>query len=455
MRVTLVALLALVGLAGSAAAGNYQQPPGDYGAQWVTNDEFLCSCWQGSSSAWLLVPVDGSPARKLDIPGVKSDSRVLAAGTVPLLAVTVGSSLAVTAPDGSGFRTLAPSGTPVAWIDHATRIVYSVDKGLFSIGADGSDPVAYPATVQGAPSPDGSRFAYSLETADYSNSYVHVVSADGTGDHRVGAGSSPAWSPDGSRLAFWIPGNGVAVVDAAGGREVVFQVPGIVTNLPPVWGPGGRDVFVWREGSGIVGIDVGTGRWRVVVGSTWLIPDESFSPDGAYIAYSNGGDCRDRIGIYAANANGTHARRLTNDCTITGTDGPDVIHAGFSQRVLGLGGGDTLYADDTYYFFDGDSLYGGPGNDALDGGYARDSLYGGPGNDTIYGDASKDVIVGGAGRDHISGGSGNDLIGAQDGERDWIACGTNLRSDGIRDHDVVWADKVDIVAKDCEVVHRR
>jgi len=132
-----------------------------------------------------------------------------------------------------------------------------------------------------------------------------------------------------------------------------------------------------------------------------------------------------------------------------------VIHAGFSWRALGLGGDDTLYADDDYYFFDGDSLYGGPGNDTLYGGFARDTLYGGPGNDTIYGGGSIDVIVGGPGHDHISGGGGNDVIGAQDGERDWISCGTNLPSDGIRDHDVVYADKIDVVAKDCEVVHRR
>lgn len=455
MRVALVTLLVLVALGGTASAGNYQQPPGDWGEQWVTNDEFLCNCWQNatSSPAWMLVPIDGSPATRLAVPGVKSDSHVLAAGSVPLLAVTVGSALAVAAPDGSGFRTLAAEGVPRAWIDHGTRLVYSVGEQLFSIGADGSDPVAYPAKVQGAPSPDGSQFTYSLETKDQSNTFVHVLDADGTGDHRVGAGTNPAWSPDGTQLAFWIPGNGFEVVNADGSHGRIFQVPGVVTNLPPVWGPGGRDVYVWR--GGIVGIDVVTGKWRVVTHSTWEFPDVTFSPDGEHIAYSNGGDCRDRIGIYAASSDGTSARRMTNDCTITGTDGPDVIHADFSQRVVGLGGDDTLYADDTYYFFDGDSLYGGPGNDTLYGGYARDSLYGGPGNDTIYGGGSIDVIVGGPGHDHISGGGGNDVIGAQDGERDWITCGTNLRSDGIRDHDVVYADKVDVVAKDCEVVHRR
>jgi len=116
-------------------------------------------------------------------------------------------------------------------------------------------------------------------------------------------------------------------------------------------------------------------------------------------------------------------------------------------------GDDTLYADDTYYFFDGDTLLGGPGNDTLVGGFGQDSLYGGPGDDTLSGGPSKDVLVGGSGHDHIDGGGGGDLIGAQDGERDWISCGPNGYGRGGRD--VVYADRVDVVASDCEIVHRR
>jgi Ca2+-binding RTX toxin-like protein len=65
-----------------------------------------------------------------------------------------------------------------------------------------------------------------------------------------------------------------------------------------------------------------------------------------------------------------------------------------------------------------------------------------------------DVLVGGGGNDHIYGGGGNDTIGAQDGERDWISCGTN-GAHSVPDRDVVYADRVDNVARDCEVVHRR
>jgi Ca2+-binding RTX toxin-like protein len=132
-----------------------------------------------------------------------------------------------------------------------------------------------------------------------------------------------------------------------------------------------------------------------------------------------------------------------------------VLHADFSQVVLGLEGNDTLYADDTYYFFDGNTLYGGPSNDTLNGGYAQDILYSGPGNDTLSGGPSIDILNGGPGHDHIDGGGGQDVIGAQDGDRDWIKCGTTARGSDIREHDVVRADKIDSVARDCEVVYRR
>lgn len=96
-----------------------------------------------------------------------------------------------------------------------------------------------------------------------------------------------------------------------------------------------------------------------------------------------------------------HADRLV------GTRGPDTLR--------GLGGGDTIL--------------GLAGNDVLDGG---------PGNDTI---------VGGPGRDILIGGPGNDVLSARDGQRDRIRCGTG--------QDRVIADRLDVVARDCEIVRRR
>jgi PKD repeat protein len=82
----------------------------------------------------------------------------------------------------------------------------------------------------------------------------------------------------------------------------------------------------------------------------------------------------------------------------------------------------------------------------LTGTSRADRLVGGAGSDVIRGGAGNDVIVGGAGRDTLSGGAGNDRIYAVDGAVDTISCGPG--------RDVVFADRIDRVARDCEVVHR-
>jgi Ca2+-binding RTX toxin-like protein len=230
------------------------------------------------------------------------------------------------------------------------------------------------------------------------------------------------------------------------GASTAFAIAGAVTNGDIVWAPNGETVY-GSGGTGLVGIAIATGKRTVLAG----IDNAVFSPSGAQIAYVAGGECRDRDGLYVANADGTNRRRITNSCRVVGTAGPDVLHGSFSQVVLGLGGNDTLYADDTYYFFDGDSLYGGPGNDHLIGGFGRDILNGGPGNDVISGGGSVDTITGGPGRDIINGGGGGDVIYARDSQRDVIDCGKN--GYGKAGRDTVYADKIDVISN-CEIVHR-
>src|SRR3546814_2021491 len=64
-------------------------------------------------------------------------------------------------------------------------------------------------------------------------------------------------------------------------------------------------------------------------------------------------------------------------------------------------------------------VYGGAGNDAIDGGSAHDRLYGEIGNDIIHGGDGDDLVYGGDGTDTLYGDVGNDLI--EGGMRsDWL-----------------------------------
>jgi Ca2+-binding RTX toxin-like protein len=90
---------------------------------------------------------------------------------------------------------------------------------------------------------------------------------------------------------------------------------------------------------------------------------------------------------------GRRATVVSNDRTIRGSRGPDVIVGGRGpNRILGAGG-----------------------NDVICGGYGRDKIFGGRGNDTIDGKRNADLVHGGRGSDEVDGGSGRDRVRGDSG----------------------------------------
>jgi hypothetical protein len=85
--------------------------------------------------------------------------------------------------------------------------------------------------------------------------------------------------------------------------------------------------------------------------------------------------------------------------------------------------------------------------DVLRGTPGPDVLRGLGGADVLYGLAGNDILFGGRGRDRLLAGSGGDVVQAADGARDIIVCGPG--------RDRVFADRVDRIARDCELVQRR
>ena len=75
-----------------------------------------------------------------------------------------------------------------------------------------------------------------------------------------------------------------------------------------------------------------------------------------------------------------------------------------------------------------------------------DRVTGTKANESFFMGAGNDRVSGGPGADKVSGGSGNDLLFVRDGSRDTVSCGAG--DDGVS------ADRSDVVAGDCERVHR-
>jgi Ca2+-binding RTX toxin-like protein len=305
-------------------------------------------------------------------------------------------------------------------------------------------------------SPDGTRAAYA--GGDPGDLDIHVVDADGRHDIVAASGPQqqidPVWSRDGTKIAYltWVSAReplsvAVAAADGMSGRTYGATRAG------------GR-VSWERDGSGIIysgvgelglfrlDVETGTAERLIAFGAEPVV-----SPDGTRIAFSAVGDCRDRTGIYVALGDGSAVQRLTNDCRIFGTPADDVIRGtALADILVGRGGDDRLLARDPGYV--GDTLLGDDGDDVLLGDSRGDVLRGGAGDDVLRGRNSQDVLAGGRGHDLLDGGRGADTIFASDGRRDVVRCGTNVSRSAL-EHDEVWPDRFDVVAPDCEVVHRR
>ncbi|MBC8076335.1 MAG: tandem-95 repeat protein, partial [Chloroflexales bacterium] len=111
----------------------------------------------------------------------------------------------------------------------------------------------------------------------------------------------------------------------------------------------------------------------------------------------------------------------SNNDTLTGTSGADILFSGYLQDTLtGTGGNDLLcggQGDDTLDGGDGDdTLDGGQGQDRLDGGDGDDTIAGGQGDDTLTGNTGADNLRGGDGNDRLDGGADNDQLFGEQGD---------------------------------------
>jgi dipeptidyl aminopeptidase/acylaminoacyl peptidase len=353
--------------------------------------------------------------------------------------------------DGTETRPLPRPGTPV-WSPDSRRIALSYD-GLWVVDRDGGGLAQLAPNGASAPtwSPDGKWIAYEFrrDSGPTGDADLMVVNSSGgvprplaeAPGHQV----HPRWSPDGTLIAFLTLGATIHVVRPDGSELRGFS--NTISDPPAstiAWMPDARRLVFASQG--IVLLDVSSGRVDRVnpVGES-----PSPSPDGSRIAFT-APTCGIQVGVHVVGLDGRGLRRLTNDCRLVGTSGPDELRgAWWHHDVRGLGGDDRLYGG-TWNLGQVQSLYGGAGDDLLIGSGA-DRLDGGPGDDDLRGHSGEDRLVGGPGRDYLFGGRGRDRFFARDGERDVVVCGRTASASG---PDRVWADRLDFVSRDCEIVYR-
>lgn len=459
-----VALGFLVLMLGGAAQGGpgYPTPPGDSVPTWSPDGTAIVFVTAREPLAMRVIAPDGGGERPIPVPAASTYAFSPDWRWIAFLDFSVAPRLIVMHPDGSERRDLGPAGfmwTP-SWSPDGRHLAIGTPDGIgvVDIPAGGIRPLVRNAAFP-AWSPRGDRIAYLRVTGNvYGTSIESVSAADGTDPVRLTppgkATYGPAsWSPDGTRLLSSVnSGNRnpprVVLIDPA--RRLVRPLRHSEQSAY-LWSPSGDRLLL--SGNAVKVMNVRTEAIRVIA------PDGSdarWAPDGRRIAFAAGGVCRDRLGIYVVDLEGsTKPRRITNSCELRGTDGPDTL-AGtpLADDILGLGGDDRISGLSST--LTGDTLEGGDGDDVLTGTRNNDTLEGGAGDDVLRGGFGSDGLTGGPGTDVFFGDGANDVIHARDETRDVVSCGTNASrtTAPFGEADIAYVDRVDSVSSDCEFVYR-
>jgi TolB protein len=449
---------------------------------------------RGAVDVWLMRP-DGSGQRQATTSG----------GHKQLLQWSAGGRLAY-AQDGTIF-TLAQGDLPIrvaagrepAWSPDGSRLAYASQDGLWTVDADGRNPVHVATMPAQGPSwsSDGARIAFagtrsfpelaSLKFGAPTRQDVFTVRADGgdlrrlTGprgdEYAFGAwgGWSPTWWPDGSRLFFHSVRGGPLtwLMNADGTCEGPFsQAP--ISLQQPAWRPGSQpglgtircaDLRVALDLSGGAigpaalgeahefrftidndGNETATGL-RVEVASSAA---EVAIFDGSGGAYPCSGPPRDLVCslpalpsasirtvafLVRSRTAGTFPFSISASAIEPDSD-PTTNRVSTSMQVLPC---------DKVGTYGADVIHGTPQRDRICALPGADRVYGGGGNDYLDAGNGNDVVAGGPGLDTILAKGGTDTIYARDGQRDWIDCGTQ--------RDLAIVDRLDVVRR-CETVVR-
>ncbi|MDD5700924.1 MAG: S8 family serine peptidase [Dehalococcoidales bacterium] len=217
---------------------------------------------------------------------------------------------------------------------------YDSSCGIYVMNADGSDlrhffnppmsPFNFPAW-----SPDGAKLAFMNCSGAPSlpftlDSEVWVADADGSNiknlTNNPAADELPAWSPDGSRIAFVSERDGISAIyvmnsDGTGTTRITDTSS---ANRSPNWSPDGRQIAFesLRDGNSEIYIMNSDGSdVRRLTHSAGSI-DPAWSPDGNQIAFcSFTQDPHNHDEIFLINVDGSELKKITDSAH--GTSGPE------------------------------------------------------------------------------------------------------------------------------------
>lgn len=199
-----------------------------------------------------------------------------------------GAGIYLVRPDSADAPTLLTEGSNASWFPDGTRIVFSRENDLWTIGVNGGEPTRVtngPENERAAVvSPDGSTIAFYSSRSGHQDIWL-VPSGGGAEPRQLTREAmaeddprfAPAWSPDGRQIAYisnasdyWH--DDVWVIDVESGKTRQLS-KSLMAASTPAWSPDGRQIALlgnakkgyWYEDlQDIWVIDAASGRERTV-----------------------------------------------------------------------------------------------------------------------------------------------------------------------------------------------
>src|SRR5436190_5600880 len=194
-----------------------------------------------------------------------------------------------------------------AWSPDGKRIAWILRGDVWTIAADGTDDRRL-TTVGDAEAPawssDGTQLAFDRSAAGSTPS-IYRIAADGSGLQRLATGSGPAWSPDGTRIAF-VRANDVYTIKPDGTGETRLTTDAVLNTFDLTWSPDGTKIAATRNGRiHIIRAD-GGGDLTIAAGFN---PD--WSPDGTKLVSSSG--TSGLYGLFVIKPDGSGNTQITTE----------------------------------------------------------------------------------------------------------------------------------------------